>query len=181
MKIAGSALFLFLCVSPVAAQNQTAAKAPEKPKLPYCPSLDVSSMDRSVKPCVDFYRYSCGGWQKSNPIPNDETRWSVYAKLYQDNLILLRELLEQAATSGGPRDKVSQETGDFYSACINEAAVEKRGISPIEPQLHEIESLASTKDLGPLVARLQLAYGSAILFDSGSDQDYDNSEQQIVS
>ena len=47
------------------------AAAPDKPlqALPYSPSLDLNDMDKSVDPCVDFYTYSCGGWQKKNPIP----------------------------------------------------------------------------------------------------------------
>ncbi len=40
-----------------------------EPALAYTPSLDVTAMDRSADPCVDFYQYSCGGWQKNNPIP----------------------------------------------------------------------------------------------------------------
>ncbi len=56
-------------------------------------------MDRSVDPCVDFYAYSCGGWQKKNPIPPDQTSWSVYGKLYLDNLQYLRGILEQAAVA----------------------------------------------------------------------------------
>src|SRR5271167_4173689 len=67
------------------------------PALPYSPSLNLDSMDKSVDPCVNFYKYSCGGWQKSNPIPPDQTSWSVYGKLYQDNLAFLRGILEQAA------------------------------------------------------------------------------------
>ena len=38
-------------------------------------------MDRTVDPCTDFYRYSCGAWIKKNPIPPDQSRWDVYAKL----------------------------------------------------------------------------------------------------
>jgi putative endopeptidase len=32
--------------------------------MPYSPSLDVNDLDRSVDPCVDFYKFSCGGWEK---------------------------------------------------------------------------------------------------------------------
>ena len=61
-------------------------------------------MDKSIDPCVDLYHYSCGGWQKKNPIPPDQTSWSVYGKLYQDNLIFLRGMLEQAAQPADQRD-----------------------------------------------------------------------------
>jgi endothelin-converting enzyme/putative endopeptidase len=48
-------------------------------------SLDVRSMDRSADPCEDLYTFACGGWQKNNPIPADQSSWSVYGKLYEDN------------------------------------------------------------------------------------------------
>jgi putative endopeptidase len=63
--------------------------------FPYTPGLDVSSMDKTADPCVDFYQYSCGGWRKNNPIPGDQARWSVYGKLYQDNQQFLWGILSQ--------------------------------------------------------------------------------------
>lgn len=159
------------------------SQAPQTPEpvLPYSPSLDVSSMDKSVDPCVDFYQYSCGGWQKKNPIPADQVSWGVYSKLYQDNLQFLRGILEQAAAGKGPRDIVTQEVGDFYTACMDEAAVEKLGVGAVKPELAAIAQLKSAREMAPLIARLQLDLGGSVLFAGGSRQDPDNSDQQIAS
>jgi endothelin-converting enzyme/putative endopeptidase len=166
-----------------AAFGQSSASSGQS--LPYSPSLDVTSMDRSIDPCVDLYRFSCGGWQKKNPIPADQTSWSVYAKLHQDNLDFLRSMLEQAAKPSPQRTPVEQKTGDFYAACMNEAAVEKSGLGSIQSKLDAIAQVKSLKDLTPVVARLQFtfrqySYTSSMLFGAGSTQDPDNSELVIA-
>jgi endothelin-converting enzyme/putative endopeptidase len=178
-------LSLLLAIVISLANAQTTSGQPSSPALPYSPSLDLSSMDKSVDPCVDLYRYSCGGWQKKNSIPPDQTSWSVYGKLYQDNLIFLRGMLERAAQPNEKRDTVTQKIGDFYAACMDENAVEKRGISAIQPELDAIAQVRSAKELTPLVARLQLtfsrySYSSSMLFSAGSTQDPDDSEHVIA-
>jgi endothelin-converting enzyme/putative endopeptidase len=155
-------------------QSQKASE----PELPYTPSLDVTAMDRAIDPCVDFYTYSCGGWQKNNPIPPDQTSWSVYGKLYVDNLAYLRGLLEQAATEKN-RDAVTQKIGDFYASCMDETRVEQLGAKPMQPLLDSIQSLKSARDLPPLIATLQLQ-GMAVPFGYGSVQDPDDSDKMIV-
>jgi len=180
LVLAVSSLTFFVASAPAIFAQQN-----YEPTLPYSPSLDVTSMDRSVDPCVDLYRYSCGNWQAKNPIPPDQTSWSVYAKMYQDNLTFLRGILEKAAQPSPGRNAVTQKIGDFYGACMDEAAAEKRGAAPIQPELDAIAKLRSTKDLTPLLARLQLtyfrySYTSSFLFAAGSLQDPDNSEQEIA-
>jgi putative endopeptidase len=162
------------------AQNPGSAFATKQPVLPYFPSLSPSSLDKSVDPCVDFYHYSCGGWQKNNPIPGDQTSWDVYSKLYQDNLNFLRGMLEQAASEKGPRSEAVQKTGDFYTSCMDEAAIEKRGYSALQADLQAIDQLKEPRELAGLLAHLQIAYGSAILFRAGSMPDLDNSEQVMA-
>lgn len=164
---------------PLAAFSQSApAKSPDA--LPYSPSLDVSSMDRSVDPCVDLYHYACGGWQKKNPVPPDQTSWSVYGKLYQDNLNFLRTILEQAASGSGKHTPVTKKIGDFYAACMDEPGAERRALSPVQPELESIAKLKSAREIASLMAHLQLTYGASIVFNAGSSLDPDNSEQQIA-
>jgi len=170
---------LCFCFLPgfVAAQNATPESS--QPSMPYTPSLDVNSMDKSVDPCVDFYQYSCGGWKKNNPIPPDQSSWEVYGEVYEDNLNYLRSILEQAA-SEKQRDAVTQKIGDFYGACMDESAVERRGVSAVQPDLEAIGAVSSVRALTPLIAHLQFKYGDKILFNQGSTQDPDDAEQQIA-
>src|SRR5579864_8806450 len=129
------------------AQTSTQTSAPQSSQqtaMPYTPSLDVNSMDKSADPCVELYQYSCGGWKKNNPIPPDQTSWEVYGKLYEDNLNFLRSILERAS-GAMQRDAITQKIGDFYGACMDESAVQKRGLSPVQGDLDAISKLNSVK------------------------------------
>jgi endothelin-converting enzyme/putative endopeptidase len=107
------------------------------------PVLDISAMDRTVDPCLDFYTYSCGEWIKKNPIPPDQSSWGTYGKLEDENRAQLKAILEEAAKANGTRDAVTQKIGDYYASCMDEAAIEKLGAKPLLPELNRIGSLQS--------------------------------------
>src|ERR1022692_1000513 len=127
----------------------TASAQTEKPltSFPYTPGLDVTSMDKTADPCVDFYQYSCGGWMKNNPIPGDQARWSVYGKLYQDNQQFLWGILDQLSKQTSGRDANQQKIGDYFGACMDEGAINQLGAKPLQPYLDQIAALNSSKDL----------------------------------
>ena len=178
MKFAAIPLVLAFSAAALFAQTND-----EKPlfALPYSPSLDVSSMDLSVDPCNDFYHYTCGGWIKKNPIPPDQARWDVYAKLTEENERFLWGILEQTSEPAPARSKVETEIGDYFHACMDEPALEKAGAAPLKPELDQIAALQSIRDLPALLGHLHLGItGEHMLFGFGSNQDYADSSQVIA-
>jgi endothelin-converting enzyme/putative endopeptidase len=161
----------------------SATAAPDTPilSLPYTPGLDPEFMDRSADPCVDLYQYSCGGWMKKNPIPADQPRWNVYAKLAQDNEQFLWGILDDLSKSTAGRNANQQKIGDYFGACMNESAIEKLGAGPLKPSLDQINAMTAKRQLPALLARMHLRdAGSGMFFGFGSDQDFGDSAQVIA-
>jgi endothelin-converting enzyme/putative endopeptidase len=159
-----------------------AAPAPERPltALPYTPSLEPSYMDRSVDPCVDFYRFSCGKWLEKNPIPADQARWSVYGKLGQENIRFLWGMLEEASRPDPKRDASTRKIGDYFASCIDEPGLEKAGAAPLRGDLAAIAALRSKTELAALLGRLHPETEPGdVLFGFGSGQDPKASSEVI--
>src|SRR5712691_9092227 len=139
--------------------------------------LDVTTMDPRVDPCTDFFTYSCGGWLKANPIPPDKTSWGLSSKLADDNRLLLREILEEAAAPAPQKDVVKQKIGDYYTACMDEKAIDAAGTAVLKTELDRIGRMHSKRDIASLVARMP---NRGALFDLQSDQDFKDSTQVIA-
>ncbi len=141
------------------------------------PALDVTSMDRTVDPCVDFFQYSCGGWIKSNPIPPDQSSWDTYSKMQDENRARLHEILEAAAAPDPKRDAATQKIGDYYSSCTDEKAIDAKGDEPLKPELDRIAHLASKKELADEAAAM---VDDNVLFRFNSTQDFRDANQVIA-
>jgi endothelin-converting enzyme/putative endopeptidase len=149
----------------------------QQPAPDYTPALDVTSMDRTVDPCVDFFAYSCGGWIKRNPIPPDQSSWDTYSKMQDENLGRLRGILEAAATPGPNRDAVDQKIGDYYASCTDEKTIDARGADPLKPALDRISQVNSKAEIATAAAAM---IDDNVLFRFESIQDYRDASQIIA-
>ncbi len=141
--------------------------------------IDLSSFDRTCKPCTDFYQFANGGWLKKTPIPSAYPSWGSFNILADHNNDVLHSLLNQASEANAAAGSNEQKIGDYYSSCMDTAQIEKAGTAPLDPLMQSIDKLSSTKDLAPLVASLQMD-GVDAFFGFGSGADFKNSSLNIA-
>jgi endothelin-converting enzyme/putative endopeptidase len=157
--------------------------AADKPlaELPYTPGLDPAAMDRGADPCVDFYAFSCGGWQQRNPVPADQSSWSVYGKTATENMQFLWGLLEQvAAKPAATRTPNEQKIGDFFAACMDEKAVDEVGVKPLQPMFTTLDKMRSKVELSLFLANVHDYVDGGMLFGFGAEQSFENSDDVVA-
>src|SRR5215472_320801 len=173
-----SCIFTVVCVLAISLAGiglQGSPNAGDRPK-PW--GFDPSNLDKTCKPCDDFYQFAMGGWMKANPIPPEYSVWGSFSQLADKNQMNLREILEAAAGAKAAPGSNEQKIGDFYASCMDTAAIDAAGTKPIEPELTQIAAVQTLADLQAETARLQ-SRGVGALFRFNSTQDAKDSTQEI--
>ncbi|WON92398.1 M13 family metallopeptidase [Sphingobacterium sp. UGAL515B_05] len=122
------------------AEAQTAGTGPDK-------GLDLSLMDKSVRPQDDFYNYVSGTWMKTAKIPSDKPTWGSFNKLAEDtdnnSMKILNSLLKDKFPEGSEGKKIQ----DLYASYMNLQKRNADGIKPIQGNLNRIDAIKNLKDL----------------------------------
>lgn len=142
--------------------------------------FDLNNLDTTVSPADNFYDYAVGNWAKNNPVPDNQSRWSVFERLTEENSELVKKILEDAANSkDAPKGSLLQKVGDYYATGIDSAKVEEQGIAPLKEELDLISAINSYDDVVKYTAHMHMNVG-APMFGFGAAQDAKNSEWVII-
>ena len=163
-SLAITALFLQSCASP--------DKKAEISKNQY-QTIDVSALDRTIKPADDFFVFANGTWVANTTIPASESRWGSFNELEQQNNIKLKTILEDAAKNQGAVGSQNQILGAYYKSFTDLEKRNQLGIAPLTTDLSKIDQIQNASQIQALVADFHRD-GIGTLFGYGIGQDLMN-------
>ena len=137
-----------VAVAPAAAEAAPVAPAPAPaPKPTYGTfGIDTAGMDQSVAPGDDFFDFANGNWAKNTQIPSDKARYGMFNVLDDLSRERTRTIIDEQAKD--PNSKI----GNAYASFMDEAAIESKGLAPLEPWLNQVGAVKSKNALPKLYA-----------------------------
>ncbi|HEY1612682.1 MAG TPA: M13 family metallopeptidase [Rhizomicrobium sp.] len=109
--------------------------------------IDLGGIDHAVAPGDDFFSYANGAWLAKAEIPADRSSYGVGAMLVEKTSAQVRGLIEDAAHHAGAKNPDAKKIGDFFSAYMNEAAIEAKGLAPLKPEFDRIAAIGDRRAL----------------------------------
>ena len=140
--------------------------------------FDTAGKDTVVRPGDDFFRYSGGGWMQRETLPADRTRWGTFDKLADRASLDTRKIIEDLAANPAAEGTPQRKIGDYYRAYMDTAAIEARGLTPVQPVLDEVRQLASHADIARVMYRPDVSVTAPIVGRVSIDQK--NPDRHVV-
>ena len=119
----------------------------QDPSSPSIHGFVMGNMDRSVKPGDDFYQYANGEWIKHTEIPPDRPTVDVWTKLIDESNKRTADMIAEIAKSNPPVGSATRKVADLYNSYMDEAAIEAKGLTPLQPHLAAIAGIHDKKEL----------------------------------
>ncbi len=176
--LSAAALALIASVShaaePAAARSATTSKAQV-----LSAGIATQYFDDSVRAQDDFYEHVNGKWMKTTEIPADKSSWGSFQKLQDDTQPQLRGLIEAAMAKHAAAGTDDQRIGDYYASFMDEATLEKAGLTPLKAEMDKIAAIKDKSELPAVFARMS-KLGVNTPYDFGIHQDNKDSTKYVA-
>ncbi len=143
------------------------------------PAIDLSNLDTTVSPKVDFYQYSTGGWQKKHPLGAEYARFGTFDQLRETNVERLNGLFKEMTGLSTEDGSDEQKISDLYKMGLDSVRLNAEGAEPVKRYLDAIYAVSDKEGLVKLIATMHDA-GSNLFFGASVSADLDDSDSQIL-
>jgi putative endopeptidase len=136
----------------------TTLAACSKKETPAGPDPLVVNRDTTISPADDFFNYANGGWFKKHPIPASDRSNGIFRTIQDTVNAQVKKICEtSAAKTNAPKGSNEQKIGDFYASGMDTIAINKAGVTPLEPFFKKIDAIATANDVINTICYLQKA------------------------
>lgn len=159
-----------------------ACAAPTAPALPpgiaVAPKLIGEETTSAERPAFgdDFYGHVNHDWLSTYKLPADKSSSGATEELTEAVEANVRRMIEEIAASKPAPGTVDQKIADIYTAALDEAAIEARGIAPLRPHLDRMRAAQTYED----IVRLMGVIGYNAPFGIGVDASPDDPGSNAV-
>ena len=143
------------------------------------PALDLTDLDTTASPKVDFYQYATGGWQQKNPLRPEFSRYGSFDAIRERTQENLNALFESMTTLEAKPGTVDQKISDLYKMALDSTTRNQLGAQPIQPYIAQIRDVKTKEELSTLLGQMNL-YGEGGLMGFGAEADLANSDMQVL-
>lgn len=141
--------------------------------------LDLTNLDKTVRPADDFYQFATGGWQKLHPLPAAYSRFGSFDMLQDDNNKRINSILSDLQKKKYKKGTTEWKLATFYKQALDVDSRNKAGIAPVKPLLDEMEAAKTVSDLQQLQLK-SMPMGYGVQYAWFFDADQKNAKMNIL-
>uniref|UniRef100_A0A1B6DE24 Uncharacterized protein n=1 Tax=Clastoptera arizonana TaxID=38151 RepID=A0A1B6DE24_9HEMI len=146
----------------------------------------LAAMNRSANPCVDFFQFACGAWNKKHQIPEDRSSINVFEVLSDQLQVILRGVLEEPYSKDDT--SATRKAKLFYKSCMDLKQIREYGDKPLREALDSLGGWPVTKvDWKPpdmpiekLLGKIRGDFNDGVLVEQWVGPDDKNSSVNIL-
>jgi putative endopeptidase len=142
-RLAVAAALFLLSTASAPAMAQTAA--------PGSAGVDLQGIDRTAAPGDSFDDYVNGAWKARTEIPADRTSIGSFVTVIEAVEKRNIDIITSAAATNAAAGSDQRRIGDYYSAYLDTASIERRGTEPLRPVFASIDAARDKRSFSRLL------------------------------
>ena len=119
--------------------------------------VDLTSLDKAVKAGDNFFLHVNGGWLKTAEIPADRASTGSFQDLQILSETRLKTIVADLEKKRSGLTAEERKLRDLYDSFVDTAAIEARGLEPVQKDLDYLAGLKTLDDVAHAMGSIKLS------------------------